>query len=133
MAHAPTGSNAYAWAVIDVHSAANFAAAAAPLFSSFGDDLTLWRDGNAAHWAYDGQSVIVEQQAGGAMTASFVDAPAIDEVSGTPASAVYRRTAERCYQLTEDSCTAMVSDMIAFLSGEREPFFTFVGARSLDA
>ena len=44
-----------------------------------------------------------------------------------------RRTAERRYHLTEESCRAMVSDMIAFFSGEREPFFTFVDARSLDA
>jgi hypothetical protein len=26
----------------------------------------------------------------------------------------------------------MVGDMIAFFSGEREPIFTFTGARSLD-
>jgi hypothetical protein len=133
LADAPLGSSAYAKAVIEAHSAVQLASAAAPLFSSFGDDLTLWRDGHAAHWAYDGQSVIVEQQADGAMTASFVDAPSIDEISGSPAAAVYRRTAERNYQLTADSCAAMVGDMIAFLSGEREPFFTFVSARSLDA
>ena len=35
--------------------------------------------------------------------------------------------------MTEESCRAMVGDMIAFFSGEREPFFTFTGARSLDA
>jgi hypothetical protein len=109
------------------------AAATAPLFSSFGDDLTLWRDGNVVHWSYDGQTVIVEQQPDGAATASFVDAPATDEVSRAQVAAIYRRTATRCYHLTEESCKAMVGDIIAFFSGEREPFFTFVDARSLDA
>ena len=111
----------------------SLATAAAPLWANFGDDLTLWRDGNVVHWSYDGQTVIVAQQADGAATAAFVDAPGIDAVSGTAAAAVYRRTAERRYHLTEESCRAMVGDMIAFFSGEREPFFTFTGARSLDA
>jgi hypothetical protein len=35
--------------------------------------------------------------------------------------------------MTDESCRAMVSDMMAFFSGEREPFFTFTGTRSLDA
>jgi hypothetical protein len=133
MADAPAASAPYAGRVLNAQPAVNMAAVAAPLFSNFGDDLTLWRDGNAAHWSYDGQTVIVEQRADGAATASFVDAPSYDEVTRTPASAVYRRTADRCYHLTEDSCRAMVGDMISFFSGEREPFFTFVGARSLDA
>ena len=77
--------------------------------------------------------MIVAQQPDGAATASFVDTPGLDAVSGTAASAVYRRTAERRYHLTDDSARAMVSDMIAFFSGEREPLFTFTGARSLDA
>jgi hypothetical protein len=111
----------------------SFAAATAPLFSSFGADLTLWRDGNVVHWSYDGQTVIVAQRADGAATASFVDMPSVDEVSGSGTSAVYRRSAERCYQMTDESCRAMVSDMMAFFSGEREPFFTFTGTRSLDA
>jgi hypothetical protein len=123
----------YARRVISVQTGSNLANATAPLWANFGDDLTLWRDGNVVHWSYDGQTVIVEQQADGAATASFVDTPGIDEVSGTGASAVYRRTADRRYQFTEDSCRAMVGDMIAFFSGEREPFFTFTGARSLDA
>ena len=75
--------------------------------------------------------MVVAQREDGAATASFVDVAGIDEVSGTAASAVYRRTAERCYQMTDESCKAMVGDMIAFFSGEREPFFTFTGARSL--
>jgi hypothetical protein len=111
----------------------SLAAATAPLFSSFGEDLTLWRDGDVVHWSYDGQTVIVAQRADGAATASFVDTPGVDEVSGSAASAVYRRSAERCYQMTDESCRAMVSDMMAFFSGEREPFFTFTGTRSLDA
>jgi hypothetical protein len=112
-------------------TASSLAAATAPLFSNFGDDLTLWRDGNVVHWSYDGQTVIVAQREDGAATASFVDTPSVDEVSGTAAAAVYRRTSERCYQMTDESCRAMVSDMVAFFSGEREPFFTFTGARSL--
>lgn len=115
------------------HSASPLAAAAAPLISNFGDELTLWRDGDAAHWSYDGQTVIVEQQSDGAVAASFVDVPSLDEVSGAQASAEYRRSVDRRYQLTTDGCRAMVADMTAFFSGEREPFFTFVGARLLDA
>ncbi len=133
MADATQASRPYTEIVFSAQPVSNLAAATAPLFSNFGDDLTLWRDGNAVHWTYDGQTVIVEQQADGAATASFVDAPALDHVSGSSASAVYRRTAERRYRLTEESCRAMVGDMIAFFSGEREPIFTFTGARSLDA
>jgi hypothetical protein len=133
MADVPLGQTPYAGPVFNAHTAANLAAVTAPLFSSFGDDLTLWRDGNVVHWSYDGQTVVVEQQPDGAATASFVDAPAIDEVSGAQIAAIYRRTATRCYHLTEESGKAMVGDMIAFFSGEREPFFTFVDARSLDA
>jgi hypothetical protein len=114
-------------------SSSNLASVTAPLFSSFGDNLTLWRDGNVVHWSYEGQTVVVEQQADGAATASFIDAPTTDEVSGQAAAAIYRRTAERRYHLTEDSCRAMVSDMMAFFSGDREPIFTFTGTRSLDA
>jgi len=119
--------------VFSAQTSASLAAATAPLFSNFGDSLTLWRDGNVVHWSYEGQTVIVAQQADGAATASFVDAPGVDAVSGSAASAVYRRTAERRYQLNADSCHAMVGDMIAFFSGEREPLFTFTGARSLGA
>ncbi len=109
------------------------ASAAAPLISSFGDDLTLWRDGDVAHWSYDGQTVVVEQQSDGAVCASFVDTPTVDAISGQPAAAEYRRAVGRRYQLTPDGCRAMVADMTAFFLGEREPFFTFVGARLLDA
>jgi hypothetical protein len=119
--------------VFSFTAASAMAAATAPLISSFGDDLTLWRDGDVVHWSYDGQTVIVEQQADGAVAASFVDTPVLDEVSRTPASAVYRRTAGRRYALTTEGCSAMVGDMTAFFSGEREPFFTFVGANLVDA
>jgi hypothetical protein len=119
--------------VFTAHSATNLAAATAPLFSSFGDDLRLWRDGNVVHWSYDGQTVVVEQQSDGGARAMFVDAPATDEISQSQVSAIYRRSAGRSYHLTEESCKAMVADIIAFFSGEREPFFTFVDARSLDA
>jgi hypothetical protein len=133
MADAPAASVTYARAVLYAQSGIDLAAVTAPLFSSFGDNLSLWRDGNVVHWSYDGQTVIVEQQADGAATAAFVDAPSFDEISKSPAAAIYRRTSDRRYHLTEESCRAMVGDMIAFFSGEREPFFTFVGARSLDA
>lgn len=119
--------------MFSAQTGSSLAAATAPLFANFGDDLTLWRDGNVVHWSYDGQTVIVSQADDGAATASFVDAPGLDQVSGAAASAIYRRSTDRRYHLTEESCRAMVSDMIAFFSGEREPLFTFTGARSLDA
>jgi hypothetical protein len=133
MAGAAVRFGRYAGLVFSAPPSSSLAAATEPLFSSFGDNLTLWRDGNVVHWSYEGQTVIVAQQADGAATASFVDVPSTDEVSGQAAAAIYRRTAERRYQLTEDSCRAMVADMMAFFSGEREPIFTFTGARSLDA
>jgi hypothetical protein len=133
VADAPSTPGPYAGVVFSVQTGSSLATATAPLWANFGDDLTLWREGNVVHWSYDGQTVIVAQQPDGAATASFVDTPGLDAVSGTAASAVYRRTAERRYHLTDDSARAMVSDMIAFFSGEREPLFTFTGARSLDA
>jgi hypothetical protein len=132
MADAAARPQVYAYGVFSANGL-NLAAATAPLFSSFGDDLTLWREGNVVHWSYEGQTVIVAQQDDGAATASFLDAPSIDQISGTPASAVYRRTAERRYHLNDDSARAMVGDMIAFFSGEREPLFTFIGANAADA
>jgi hypothetical protein len=119
--------------VFSLQTASALASATAPLLASFGDELTLWRDGNVVHWSYEGQTVIVAQQADGSVAASFVDVPSLDEISGSPASAVYRRAVARCYHLTVDGCRAMVGDMTSFFSGEREPFFTFVEARLLDA
>lgn len=111
----------------------SFAAATAPLWANFGPDLTLMRDGDVVRWSYEGQTVVVAQQADGAATASFVDAPALDQVTGCAESAIYRRSVERCYQMTPESAAALVADMVAFLQGEREPFFTFTGTRSAQA
>ena len=118
--------------MLNIPSASALAATTAPLWSNFGSDLTLWRDGDVVNWSYEGQTVIVAQQDGVAC-ASFVDVPMVDQISGRPASAVYRRTAERRYALTEESSRAMVADMVAFFSGDREPLFTFVDTRSIDA
>jgi hypothetical protein len=133
VADVPPVPASYAEFVFSLQTASALASATAPLISSFGDELTLWRDGNVVHWSYDGQTVIVAQQADGAVAASFVDVPTVDAISGAQASAEYRRSIDRRYQLTLDGCRAMVADMTAFFSGEREPFFTFVGARLLDA
>ncbi len=119
--------------MFSLQSASALASATAPLISAFGDELTLWREGDVVHWSYDGQTVIVAQLADGAAVAAFVDAPTVDAITGLPAAAEYRRTIERRYHLTLDGCRAMVADMTAFFSGEREPFFTFVGARLVDA
>ena len=127
MADVPLRCAIYAEGVFSPNGA-TLSSVAAPLFSSFGDDLTLWRDGNVVHWSYEGQTVIVVQEADGVATASFVDAPMLDHVDGGSAAAIYRRTADRRYRLNEDSARAMVGDMIAFFSGEREPFFTFIGS-----
>jgi hypothetical protein len=123
----------YAGLVFSAQTAPHLAAAIAPLFSNLAGDLTLRRDGSVVHWSYEGQTVIVAQQPDGTATASFVAAPGIDAVNGDAVSAVYRRTAERRYRLNANSCRALVGDMIAFFAGEREPFFTFTGARSLEA
>jgi hypothetical protein len=106
-----------------------FAAATAPLISSFGEDLTLWRDGNVVHWSYEGQSIVVELQHDGTVGATFFDRPGIDEVSGTESAAVYRRIGDGTYRLTPAGCSTMVADMMAFFSGDREPIFSFVGLR----
>jgi hypothetical protein len=108
-------------------SAQAFASATAPLISNFGDNLTLWRDGNVVHWSYDRQSIVVELQFDGSVEATFLDRPGIDEVSGAEVAAVYRRNGDRAYHLTPSGCTSMVADMMAFFSGDREPLFTFAG------
>ncbi len=106
-----------------------FAAATAPLISNFGEHLTLWRDGNVVHWSYEGQSIVVELQHDGTVGATFIDAPGTDEVSGTESAAVYQRDGNRAYRLTPAGCHAMVADMMAFFSGDREPLFRFAGLR----
>ena len=108
-------------------SAHAFAAATAPLISNFGDDLTLWRDGNIVHWSYDGQSIVVELQSDGSVAATFLDRPGVDAISGCEAVAAYRRSCDRPYRLTVSGCATIVADMMAFFSGDREPLFSFTG------
>jgi hypothetical protein len=50
VADAASVPTAYAENVFSLPGSA-LASAAAPLISSFGDDLTLWRDGDVAHWS----------------------------------------------------------------------------------
>jgi hypothetical protein len=109
----------------------SFAAATAPLTQQFGDRLTLWREGNRVQWSCEGRSAIVELQGDGALDATFVDAPAIDEVTGEHVVAIYRRSSAIAYRLTADGCGRMVDDLAAFFSGTREPRFTFVAAETL--
>lgn len=97
-----------------------------PLTNRFGDELALWRDENLVHWSYDGHAAIVELCPGGALEATFVERPSTDQVTGSPAVAVYR--GQSPYRLSPEGCSHMVSDMIAFFSGTREPRFTFVSA-----
>ncbi len=111
---------------------AAFAAATAPLLSNFGDGLTLWRDGNVVHWSYDDQTVIVEMQHDGTAQATFVDRPAVDGVTGASERGVYRRASGWPYRLTPDGSRAMVGDMMAFFSDEREPNFAFVSTQAAD-
>jgi hypothetical protein len=109
-----------------------FADVVSPLASQFGDRLTLVRDGNRVQWTVDGQAAVMELGAGSEIAASFVDRPSVDLAGGRPAAAVYRgrRTS---YGLDPDGCSVVVSDMLDFFSGTREPAFTFVDAVFLDA
>ncbi len=129
MAGAPHPGGSYTWEVFNGPSAQAFAAATAPLISNFGEHLTLWRDGNVVHWSYEGQSIVVELQHDGTVGATFIDRPGIDEISGAESAAVYHRPGDRAYRLTPVGCTAMVADMMAFFSGDREPHFRFAGLR----
>ena len=69
MADVALRPRAYAVLVFTPQTASALASATAPLLSSFGEDLTLWRDGNVVHWSYEGQTVIVAQQADGSVAA----------------------------------------------------------------
>ena len=131
MARAPRFSAPYTFGVFTGPSAQAFATATAPLISNFGESLTLWRDGNVVHWAYDGQTIVVELQFDGTVEATFTGRPSTDEISGSGAVAVYRRAGfhDHRYRLTPGGCSAMVADMMAFFSGEREPLFVFAGVR----
>ena len=115
--------------MFDGPSAQSFAAATAPLISNFGESLTLWRDGNVVHWSYDQQTIAVVLQFDGTLDAIFLDRPSTDVISAAEAIAVFRRCGDPRYRLTPSGCTAMVADMMAFFSGEREPRFAFVGVR----
>lgn len=110
----------------------SLATAMAPLRSSFGDRLTLCRDGNVVQWSYDDQSVVAELRADGVLEVSFVDRRTIDAVSDEPTAAVYRRVGGITYRLSAESGDRLVNDMVAFFSGTREPRFTFVSAFELE-
>jgi len=99
-----------------------------PLATTFGDRLLFSRDGPVARWSYDGNAAIVELGRADRITAHFVARPAIDAISGRPAAPVYAGE-EDGYPLTRAGCERMVTDMMAFFSGIREPRFTFVAAR----
>jgi hypothetical protein len=98
-----------------------------PLCSTFGDRLSLIRDRNCVQWSCDGHAAIVEFAAGDELRATFVSAPVLDEVTSLLVSAVYCPR-PRSYRLTREGSARMVSDMMAFFSGVREPRFTFVNA-----
>jgi hypothetical protein len=97
------------------------------LTSTFGDGITLARHGNAVQWSYAGQSAVVELRPGGALEATFVARPVLDGVTSSAVAGVYRNTGSR-YRLSPEGCSRMVSDMVDFFQGTREPRFTFVNA-----
>jgi hypothetical protein len=99
-----------------------------PLGTTFGERLIFSHDGPVARWSYDGHAAIVELGRTDRITARFVARPAIDAVSGRPAAPVYACEADG-YPLTRAGCERMVTDMVAFFSGIREPRFTFVATR----
>jgi hypothetical protein len=109
----------------------SLADAIAPLAAKFGEDLTLWRDGGVACWRYDGQSVFVSAGEDGTIEATFVDRPAVDEVSGELAAAIYRRSSGGGYTMTPDGGTRMADDMSAFFSGARDRRFRFISVHTL--
>ncbi len=98
-----------------------------PLAAKFGDRLVLQRDGAVARWTFEQQSVVVELGPSGAIAATFVERPSIDFVSAQSVSSVYRSRAS-AYPPTHVGCARMVSDMVAFFSGAREPRFIFSDA-----
>ncbi len=98
-----------------------------PLAAKFGNRLVLQRDGAAARWTFEEQSVVVELCPSGSIAATFIERPFIDGVSAQSVSSVYRSQAA-AYSPTHAGCTRMISDMVAFFSGAREPRFTFSDA-----
>jgi len=107
-----------------------FADLASPLFSKFGDGLTLCREGKRVEWSYDGRSAVVELTPQGTLEALFIERPTIDAVTSQEAAAVYR-SQQLPYALTPAGCTRMVDDMVDFFSGVREPRFVFATAYTL--
>ena len=100
----------------------------APLGAAFGERLIFSHDGPVARWSFDGNAAIVELGRADRVTASFVARPEVDAVTGRPSAPVYMVEADG-YPLTRVGCERMVTDMVAFFSGIREPRFTFVAAR----
>ena len=117
----------YAIGVVTADSVRWLADAFTPLTSKFGDRLSLFRDGDRVQWTYEGQAAIVELRSEGAIEATFVDRSTVDGVSGTTACAVYRSLGQG-YALSAEGCRRIVSDMVDFFSGIREPRFAFVDA-----
>ena len=113
--------------VDDFESVRWLAESVSPLRSAFGSRLSLVRDRNCVQWSCDGNAAIVEFAPGNELRATFVAAPEIDTVSSRPVSAVYCAR-PRTYRLTREGSERMVSDMMAFFSGIREPRFVFVNA-----
>jgi hypothetical protein len=107
-----------------------FSDLATPLVSKFGEGLTLCRDGARVEWSYAGQSAVIELTPQGTLDATFVERPAVDEVSSSLAAAVYKPRMVP-YSLTPAGCTRMVDDMVDFFSGVREPRFVFTNAYAL--
>jgi len=102
--------------------------ALAPLDGALGGGLRFSREGSSARWSHGDHTAIVELSGLDRIAARFVAPPSIDAVSGEPATPEYLRD-ERGYPLTAAGCERLVTDMLAFFSGTREPVFTFIATR----
>jgi hypothetical protein len=98
----------------------------APLAEKFGSDITVSRAGNMVCWGYDGQSAVLEMTTDGTLCATFIDSETTDIVSASPVAAAYRTGSS--YALTRAGCGRMVTDLVDFFSGVREPKFRFIDA-----
>lgn len=96
-----------------------------PLASAFGGAMRFSRNETGAVWSYDGHSAIVELSGPDRILARFLAQPQLDEISGRPTTPVYE-SAPHGYPLTPTGCERMVTDIVDFFSGTREPRFTFV-------
>lgn len=117
----------YASSMESLESAYWFSDLTRPLAAKFGDGLTLCRDGKRVEWSYHGQSAVIEFSPQGTIDALFIEQPSVDAVSAAPTSAVYKPLGPG-YSLTPAGCARMVSDMVDFFSGTREPRFVFSNA-----